>query len=206
MRFVSINQSSLMFTVEMGQSTYVPPRNLQYSRNNCLIDWLRNKNDAYFTEFFWTLLTLGLKTKLVPKEQNTIFIKSKSRTLWIDRETEINCAEVHYFCNSVHYSIKRSIDEANVLSMNSKHVPSLGQGGFASVLYSIKQSIDEPTVLSMNSKFVPSLRQIRCAYRWTYLSKNKLNNKIRTWCFFCFVLKSFALLLTFSVWIKRKTH
>ena len=69
---------------------------------------------------------------------------------------------------SVLYSIKQSIDEPDVLSMNSKSVPSLGPMGFASVLYSIKQSINEADVLSMNSKSVPSLGQMSFAYRQAY--------------------------------------
>ena len=44
---------------------------------------------------------------------------------------QINCAKVHCFCSSVLYPIKQSIDEPNLLSMNSKNVPSSGQMGFA---------------------------------------------------------------------------
>ena len=61
---------------------------------------------------------------------------------------------------SVLYSIKQSIDDFNVPSMNSKSVQSSGQMGFTSVLYSIKQSIDDFNVPSMNSKSVQSSGQM----------------------------------------------
>ena len=118
----------------MGRSTDVPPRHLQYTTNYNLIDWLIDweiKNDAHFTEsLFWTQSTLGLTPDLVPKKQNTIFQMITIRILWIDRETKINCAEVHYFRSSVHHSIKQSSEEPNILSFSSKSVLSLEQNAF----------------------------------------------------------------------------